>query len=134
MEGHPLGLFWDAKVYNMFLLPTLGYIAQLERPPEWVTKGTTRSLSQAAKGPKDWAQPEDLQQLQETFGLKASFKRLDIIAQPLNPAFSTGTAPSDPSITRSTSGSTSNTGSTIGKSSTSTSNGNAGTRMPSSAT
>ena len=77
----PLGLFWDAKVYNMFLLPTLGYIAQLERPPEWVTKGTTRSLSQAAKGPKDWAQPEDLQQLQETFGLKASFKRLDITAQ-----------------------------------------------------
>ena len=77
----PLGLFWDAKIHNSFLLPTLGYIAQLETPPDWVIQGTTHALKHAAKGPKSWAEPDDLQQLQEVFGLKASFKRLDVMAQ-----------------------------------------------------
>ena len=35
-EDIPLGLYWDASIYNMFMIPTLGYVAQLEQPPEWV--------------------------------------------------------------------------------------------------
>ena len=39
----PLGLFWDARIYNMFMLPTLGYVAQLEPPPKWLGEELART-------------------------------------------------------------------------------------------
>ena len=49
----PLGLHWDARVYNTFILPVLGYIAQLENPPEWALAEIRDSLKLVAKGPGD---------------------------------------------------------------------------------
>ena len=77
----PLGLYWDARIYNMFMIPTLGYVAQLEQPPEWVTEGIASSLHLSAKGPYNWCSKEDLWQLQETLGLKCSFKKVDMYAK-----------------------------------------------------
>jgi hypothetical protein len=77
----PLGLNWDARIYNMFLIPTLGYIAQLESPPAWVVQGIRDRLHLSAKGPAGWASCDDLWQLQEAFGLKVSFKKIDLLAQ-----------------------------------------------------
>ena len=91
----PLGLNWDAKIYNMFLIPTLGYVAQIESPPEWVLQGIKDLLPLAAKGPHEWASNEDLWQLQEAFGLKTSFKKWTYWRRQLSPGSytSTGLAP-----------------------------------------
>ncbi|CAK0886943.1 unnamed protein product [Prorocentrum cordatum] len=74
------GLHLTAQVYNTFALPTLGYISQLETPPEWVLTGAQRSLSRVAKGPGPWATAPDLWTLQEAFGLATSFKNLERMA------------------------------------------------------
>ena len=76
-KDQPLGLFWDARVYNTFALPTLTYVAQLETPPSWVLDGVIQSLESAAKGPRVWASAIDLWTLKEAFGLHASFKNLE---------------------------------------------------------
>ena len=76
-KDQPLGLFWDARVYNTFVLPILTYVAQLETPPEWVLEGVISSFSKAAKGPGKWATATDLWTLKEAFGLHASFKSLE---------------------------------------------------------
>ena len=79
-SDQPLGLHWTAQVYNTFALPTLGYISQLETPPEWVLEGAQRSLSRVAKGPGSWATASDLWTLQEAFGLTTSFNNLEWMA------------------------------------------------------
>ena len=76
-KDQPLGLFWDARVYNTFALPTLTYVAQLETPPSWVLDGVIQSLESAAKGPQVWASAIDLWTLKEAFGLHASCKNLE---------------------------------------------------------
>jgi hypothetical protein len=69
-QDMPLGLVWNARIYNMFMIPTLGYIAQLETPPAWLLDAIAESLPKSAKGPKNWCSNEDLWQLKECFGLK----------------------------------------------------------------
>ena len=76
-QDQPLGLFWDARIYNTFALPVLGYVCQLEAPPAWVLEGIKTSLERAAKGPRWWASSEDLWSLRESFGLRASFHNLE---------------------------------------------------------
>ena len=39
-KDQPLGLFWDARVYNMFAISTLTYVAQLEDPPGLGAEGS----------------------------------------------------------------------------------------------
>ena len=80
-QDQPLGLYWDTRIYNTFAIPVLGYVAQLEAPPDWVLAGIRHSLTRAAKGPKDWATPEDLWSLKEAYGLHASFRNLEWNAQ-----------------------------------------------------
>ena len=77
----PLGLHWSTKIYNMFMVPTLGYISQLEIPPDWVLRETADSLHRAAPGPKDWCSCEDLWQLNESLGLNCSFKEVGTLAK-----------------------------------------------------
>jgi len=79
-QDMPLGLHWDARVYNIFVLPVLGYVAQLEEPPQWVLTEVEDSLSRAAKGPSQWAIANDLWSLEESFGQACSFKKLDTYA------------------------------------------------------
>ena len=47
----PLGLQYDTMVYNTFAATVIGYIAQLESPPNWLLKRETIMLRRAAKGP-----------------------------------------------------------------------------------
>ena len=63
------------------MVPTLGYISQLETPPEWVVQETAANLPRAAPGPKDWCSCEDLWQLQESLGLNCSFKNVGTLAK-----------------------------------------------------
>ena len=79
-EHQPLGLHWDARVYNMFMLPTLGYIAQLKVPPEWMLQEIEDLLPRSAKGPKDWCSSHDLWHLAEGFNMSCSFKKIDTLA------------------------------------------------------
>ena len=76
-KDQPLGLFWDARIFNTFALPILTYVAQLEAPPPWVLQEVSNAFSKVAKGPNDWAIPLDLWTLKEAFGLQASFKNLE---------------------------------------------------------
>ena len=62
-ENQPLGLQYDALVYNTFAIPVLGYIAQLETPPEWLLTQEREAPRKAAKGPGGWAVPDDLWRL-----------------------------------------------------------------------
>ncbi|CAK0857870.1 unnamed protein product [Prorocentrum cordatum] len=72
----PLGLHWNARVYNTFAVPILGYVAQLETPPAWLVKSAGHSLRKAARGPGGWVASEDLWALRESFGLTASFTNI----------------------------------------------------------
>ena len=76
-QDQPLGLHFDARVYNTFAMPVLCYIAQLEQPPKWVLDCVRDSLKKVAKGPHNWVRHIDLWTLKEAFGLKASFKNLE---------------------------------------------------------
>ena len=51
-KDQPLGLHWDARVYNTFILPVLTYVAQLEEPPGWVLKGVEDSLKKSCQRPR----------------------------------------------------------------------------------
>ena len=77
----PLGLQYDTMVYNTFAATVIGYIAQLESPPNWLLKRETIMLRRAAKGPgKTWATPKDLWHLQ-LYGLTRSFTSLELLAK-----------------------------------------------------
>ena len=72
-----MGLYWDARIYNTFAVPVLGYVGQLETVPAWVMEGVERSLQKVAKGPRSWATPNDLWILKEALGLQASFRNVE---------------------------------------------------------
>ncbi|CAK0851209.1 unnamed protein product [Prorocentrum cordatum] len=80
----PLGLHWQARVYNAFILPTLLYVAQLEWPDAYVqeeVQGCTvtaapSALFRLASGPTAWASPMDLWLLRDAYGGAASFHNL----------------------------------------------------------
>ena len=76
-HDQPLGLHWNARVYNTFAVPTLGYVGQLETPPAWLLTSAVQSLRRVAKGPGEWAAADDLWALRESFGLAASFTNLE---------------------------------------------------------
>jgi hypothetical protein len=77
----PLGLQYDAMVYNTFAATVIGYIAQLESPPHWLLRCEEVMLRRAAKGPgKTWATPTDLWNLQQ-YGLTRSFTSLELLSK-----------------------------------------------------
>ena len=80
-SDQPLGLQYDALVYNTFAMSVLGYVAQLEVPPRWLVKTEAELLRKAAKGPGSWFKPTDLWCLRESFGLARSFVSLEWLAQ-----------------------------------------------------
>ena len=79
--GRPLGLQFSALTYNTFALSVLGYVAQLERPPDWVLDMERSALRAVAPGPGNWATPDDLWRLRESFGVGISFKSIAAIAK-----------------------------------------------------
>ena len=85
-QDQPLVLYWDARIYNIFAMSVLLYVAQLEVPPRWVLDGVEKPLSKVAKGPggiaaTGWASAEDLWTLKEAYGMHASFGNLEWMAK-----------------------------------------------------
>eukprot|EP00973_Karenia_brevis_P003506 484359-Karenia_brevis.AAC.1 len=66
--GHGLGLQYSALVYNTFSLSVLGYVGQLEKPPQYVEEQEAAALRKVAPWPGNWASPDDLWRLQEHYG------------------------------------------------------------------
>ena len=74
---HPIGLQFGARVYNVFAIFTLMYVAQLETPPGWVLQETRQALWKVAKGPYQWASEDDLWTLKEAYNFPLSFKNME---------------------------------------------------------
>ena len=75
-----IGLQYAAKAYNLFVLPTLGFVAQLEPPPPSVLQAEAEMLFRAAPGPRNWCTTKDLWHLQSAFGLSFRFRGLQATA------------------------------------------------------
>ena len=71
-----MGLQFDAMIYNIFGMSVLSYICQLESPPDWVHQEEEKALRIAAAGPGNWATPDDLWRLKESYSLAKSFTSL----------------------------------------------------------
>ena len=72
-----LGLQFAAEAYNTFVLPTLTFVAQLEKPPPEALQAEDKALFKAAKGPGQWAKKQDLFLLQQSYGLPFRFRSLE---------------------------------------------------------
>ena len=79
--GLPLGLQYDALVYNTFGISVLSDVSQLEAPPKWVLEKEEEALRSAASGPGKWCVPADLWRLKESYALARSFKSLAYVSQ-----------------------------------------------------
>ena len=75
-EKQGAGLQYQTTAYNTFALPTLLYIAQLEKPPDDTLLAETQGLRKVVKGPHQWAHAEDLWRLKEHYGQAKSCKSL----------------------------------------------------------
>ncbi len=69
-----------ALAYRVYILFTLGFIAQLHPPPPDWTRAEAASLRALVKGPRCWARPNDLHQLHTWYGLPWEFDKLEDIA------------------------------------------------------
>jgi hypothetical protein len=67
-----LGLFWATQAWNVYIVPTLLFVAQLERPPEDIDKILHSMLRKAAYGPGNWFRPPDVMHLRRAFGFAAA--------------------------------------------------------------
>ena len=72
----PAGLFWNSRIYNVFLLPILMFVAQLERLPKFAEDAAVEAMFKMAKGPGSWCCKEDLWSLWENYGQTGSFRCL----------------------------------------------------------
>ena len=75
-----LGLFFFTQVWNTFIAPTLGFVAQLEAPPEDVDDYMERFLRKAAYGPGNWFRMQDVINLKRAFGFPGEFKNIRTLA------------------------------------------------------
>ena len=67
-KGLPLGLQYDALVYNTFSISVLSYVCHLEYPPAWALEKEKEGLRLSVSGPGFWCVPADLWRLRESFG------------------------------------------------------------------
>ena len=55
-EDHALGLHYDVYAYNTLVASVLGFIGQLENPPEHTLQAECEALHRVIKGPgHTWA-------------------------------------------------------------------------------
>lgn len=80
-SGHGHGLQYMSLSYNTFALSTLSYVAQLERPPDWILQKERDMLRKAATGPYNWTTAEDLWHLKDAYGFPISFTCLQWLAK-----------------------------------------------------
>lgn len=77
----PLGLYLAATVWNTFIIPLLGFVAQLEAPPANTQERIEKMLRRAAHGPYRWCQVEDLLHLQRAYGFSTEYKDIRVVAE-----------------------------------------------------
>jgi hypothetical protein len=78
--GKGLGLQFSAMAYNMYAISVLAFLAQLEEPPAETYRIEERALLRTATGPANWASPEDLWHLKESYGQARSFRSVQMMA------------------------------------------------------
>ncbi len=76
-----LGLQYAARTYNTFAMSVMTYVAQLEKPSAAALDAEVRALRRAAKGPGNWARPQDLWYLSQCYGQSVSFQSLAVTAR-----------------------------------------------------
>ena len=72
----PCGLHWQTRLHNTFILPTLLFIAQLEKPGDEILKTSENAMTKISKGPGTWATPQDFWHLRDGYGQPASYNNL----------------------------------------------------------
>ena len=71
-----LGLHSAITIYNMYILPVLLYVAQVEVPPPEVLEAEAWAVRRLAPGPGGWCDPEDLHNGRQ-LGLTAELRPLE---------------------------------------------------------
>jgi hypothetical protein len=71
-----LGLLYAVTVWNMHILPTMSFVAQLEVPPPEVLRQTEAMLRKVGYGPGNWCQAADLHHLRRGFGFAVECRSL----------------------------------------------------------
>ena len=71
-----LGLHLSCRVYNMFILPVLLFVAQLEEPPERAFALERWAMGKVAPGPYRWIMQDDLWHLRTLAGFPTEFGNL----------------------------------------------------------
>ena len=75
-----LGLQGAAVYFNVFVLPVLLFVAQLEDPPPKVLAAIRRVLVKASPGAAKWCTEDDLHHMHQEFGSKFAFRSLGCTA------------------------------------------------------
>ena len=75
-----VGLHGAAVIYNVFVLPVLLFVAQLEDPPPAALEAESWGLRRVAPGPYRWILPSDLWRLRSGFGMSFRFRSLGWVA------------------------------------------------------
>ena len=71
-----LGLHLAVRVYNIFLLPVLTFVAQLEQPPPDLLALVDAATVRIAPGPYRWIMPDDLTRLTPLLGFPVQVRCL----------------------------------------------------------
>ena len=81
-EDHALGLHYDVYAYNTLAASVLGFIGQLENPPEATLQAEGEALHRVIKGPgHTWASKEDFWYLKQHYGMPISCKSVWMTAK-----------------------------------------------------
>jgi len=85
-----IGLFYTARTYNTFSIPTLTFLGQLAEVPDEAFAMEASALRKLTPGPGSWNIKEDLWYLDSAFSLPIAFKSLQVVcfASKLRTAFS----------------------------------------------
>ena len=75
-----LGRQYAAAAYNTYAVSVLAFVSQLEDPPERAMQAENYALRRTARGPGNWAKPDDLWFFKENFGGLVSFASIQICA------------------------------------------------------
>ena len=70
----------NALVFNVFVVTTLEFVAQLRLPPQEVEQAILRATRRLAPGPGSWCTHADLENLKQ-FGFSIEFRTLDKTAK-----------------------------------------------------
>jgi hypothetical protein len=75
-----VGLQYAALTYNVFAMSILSFVSQLENPPQSTYQAEQQALRGAAKGPYNWAMPDDLWHLHDLYGQARAFHSLRVLS------------------------------------------------------